>query len=119
MDKVLVDAPCTNSGVIGKRPEVKDRVNGKVVRRLARLQYNLLSNAAQFLKVGGALIYSTCSILPQENEEVVTAFLADYSNFVLEPAKDFTPLGDNYLKVLPGEYHTDGVFAVRLKKVKQ
>jgi 16S rRNA (cytosine967-C5)-methyltransferase len=118
MDKVLVDAPCTNSGVIGKRPEVKDRVNGKVVRRLAKLQYDLLSRAAQFLNIGGSLIYSTCSILPQENEEVVTAFLADHSNFILEPAKDFVSFGDSYLKVLPGEYHTDGIFAARLKKIK-
>lgn len=118
MDKVLIDAPCTNSGVIAKRPEVKDRVNSKVIRRLAKLQYDLLSNAAKFLKVGGSLIYSTCSILPQENEEVVAAFLADHSNFVFEPAKEFAPLGNEYLKVLPGEHHTDGVFAARVKKIK-
>ncbi len=116
VDKVLVDAPCSNSGVIAKRPEVKERVNGKVIRRLAKLQYDLISNAAKFLRVGGSLVYSTCSILPQENEEVVALFLEDHPNFVVEPAKDFTSIGDTYLKVLPGEYYTDGIFAARLKK---
>lgn len=119
VDKVLVDAPCSNAGVVAKRPEVKERVNQKVIRRLAKLQYDLLDNAAKFLKVGGSLIYSTCSILPQENEEVVEIFLTTHPNFMLEPARDFTPVGNNYLKVLPGEYHTDGVFAARLKKTAE
>lgn len=118
IDKVLVDAPCSNSGVIAKRPEVKERVNNKVIRRLAKLQYDLISNAATFLKVGGSLIYSTCSILPQENEEVVDLFLSNYPNFVVEPASNFTPIGETYLKVMPGDYSTDGIFAARLKKTE-
>lgn len=118
IDKVLVDAPCSNSGVIAKRPEVKERVNNKVIRRLAKLQYDLISNAAKFLKVGGSLIYSTCSILPQENEEVVDLFLSNYPNFVVEPASNFTPIGETYLKVMPGDYSTDGIFAARLKKTE-
>jgi 16S rRNA (cytosine967-C5)-methyltransferase len=118
IDKVLVDAPCSNSGVIAKRPEVKERVNNKVIRRLAKLQYDLISNAAKFLKVGGSLIYSTCSILPQENEEVVDLFLSNYPNFVVEPASNFTPVGETYLKVIPGDYSTDGIFAARLKKTE-
>lgn len=118
IDKVLVDAPCSNSGVIAKRPEVKERVNNKVIRRLAKLQYDLISNAATFLKVGGSLIYSTCSILPQENEEVVDLFLSNYPNFVVEPASNFTPIGETYLKVMPGDYCTDGIFAARLKKTE-
>ena len=118
VDKVLVDAPCTNAGVIAKRPEVKDRVNKKVVTRLAKLQYDLLTNAAKFLRVGGSLIYSTCSILPDENEDVVALFLKDNPNFVIEPAKKFVPQGDEFLKVLPCDHNTDGVFAARLKKVE-
>lgn len=116
MDKVLVDAPCTNSGVVAKRPEVKDRVNKKVVARLARLQYDLLVNAGTFLKPGGILVYSTCSILPRENEEIIEEFIKDYPEFEIEPAKDFVPVGDQYLKVLPGEYNTDGMFGARLRK---
>ncbi len=116
VDKVLVDAPCTNAGVIAKRPEVKDRVNKKVVTRLAKLQYDLLKNAATFLKKGGSLIYSTCSILPDENEDVVALFLKDNPNFEIEPAKDFISQGREFLKVLPCDYNTDGVFAARLKK---
>ncbi len=116
VDKILVDAPCTNAGVIAKRPEVKDRVNKKVVTRLAKLQYDLLSNAATLLRKGGSLIYSTCSILPDENEEVIALFLKDNPNFAIEPAKKFTPLGNEFLKILPCDYNTDGVFAARLKK---
>lgn len=116
MDKVLIDAPCSNSGVIAKRPEVKERVNNKVIKRLARLQLDLISNAATFLKIGGSLIYSTCSILPEENEDVIELFIKKHPDFSIEPANLFTPIGDTYLKVLPGTYYTDGVFAARLKK---
>jgi 16S rRNA (cytosine967-C5)-methyltransferase len=116
MDKVLIDAPCSNSGVIAKRPEVKERVNSKVIKRLAKLQYELVSNAATFLKIGGSLVYSTCSILPEENESVVEQFVKNNPNFVAEPASLFTPIGDTYMKVLPGTFYTDGVFAARLKK---
>jgi len=118
IDKILIDAPCSNSGVIAKRPEVKDRVNSKVIKRLAKLQYDLISNAATFLKVDGSLVYSTCSILPEENEDVIELFIKNNPNFMVEPASSFTPIGDTYLKVLPGTYYTDGVFAARLKKVK-
>uniref|UniRef100_A0A7C6AFB6 16S rRNA (cytosine(967)-C(5))-methyltransferase n=1 Tax=candidate division WOR-3 bacterium TaxID=2052148 RepID=A0A7C6AFB6_UNCW3 len=117
-DKVLVDAPCTNSGVIAKRPEVKERVNKKVLARLSNLQFNLLSNAASFLRVGGSIVYSTCSILPRENEELIEKFLNENKNFELEPAKEFIPSADSYLKILPGFYNTDGVFAARLKRIK-
>jgi 16S rRNA (cytosine967-C5)-methyltransferase len=118
VDKVIVDAPCSNSGVVAKRPEVKERVNLKVLKRLARLQYDLIENAARFLKVGGALIYSTCSILPQENEDVIAQFLERHKNFVLDPAKEYVPMADAYLKVLPSQFYTDGMFAARVKKIK-
>lgn len=118
VDKVLVDSPCSNSGVIAKRPEVKDRVNAKVIKRLAQLQFDLLDNASRFLKVGGCLIYSTCSILPSENEEVIEQFLKYHPEFTVEPASEFTPINNVYLKVLPGEHNTDGVFAARLKKTE-
>lgn len=116
-DKVLVDAPCTNSGVIAKRPEVKERVNKKVLARLANLQFDLLSNAATFLRIGGSIVYSTCSILPRENEEVIERFLSENKNFELEPARGFIPSAELYLKILPGFYNTDGIFAARLKRV--
>jgi len=118
MDKILVDAPCSNSGVIAKRPEVKERVNPKVIKRLNRLQFDLLDNADQFLRVGGSLIYSTCSILPQENENLIALFLETHENFELEPANDYTPIGEQFLKILPGDFYTDGIFAARMKKTK-
>ncbi|MEO0141780.1 MAG: 16S rRNA (cytosine(967)-C(5))-methyltransferase RsmB [candidate division WOR-3 bacterium] len=116
-DKILVDAPCSNSGVIAKRPEVKERVNKRVISRLHNLQCDLLENAAKFLKPKGVLVYSTCSILPKENEEVIRKFLANHKDFELEEARNYLPMADQYLKILPGFYNTDGVFAARLKKI--
>jgi len=117
-DKVLIDAPCSNSGVIAKRPEVKDRVNPKVIKRLAKLQFDLLDNTSKFLKPGGYLIYATCSILPDENERVIEAFLENHPDFIVDPAANYVSFAEKYLKVLPGQNNTDGVFAVRLKKAE-
>lgn len=116
VDKVLIDSPCSNSGVIAKRPEVKDRVKKEVLARLVRLQLQLLENGARMLRPGGTLVYSTCSILPQENEEVIEAFLGANAGFSVEPAGPLVACGDRFLKVLPNQRTTDGVFAARLRK---
>ncbi|MEO0189646.1 MAG: 16S rRNA (cytosine(967)-C(5))-methyltransferase RsmB, partial [candidate division WOR-3 bacterium] len=68
--------------------------------------------------VGGSIVYSTCSILPRENEELIERFLKENENFILEVAKEFIPSAELYLKILPGFHNTDGVFAARLKRVK-
>lgn len=72
-DAALVDAPCSNTGVLGRRPEVRWRLKPEDVRELVPLQVRLLVTAARQLKPGGVLVYSTCSIEPEENEEVVTS----------------------------------------------
>ena len=82
-DAVLVDAPCSNTGVLAKRVEVRHRICPEAVQKLAQTQRELLEKAAAFVKPGGRICYSTCSIQRQENQDVVAAFLADRSDFTL------------------------------------
>lgn len=83
-DAVLLDAPCSNSGVLARRPEVRFRITPKKICELAQIQTQLLNLAASSVKPGGRICYSTCSILSQENNEVVIAFIKKYPNFSLE-----------------------------------
>jgi 16S rRNA (cytosine967-C5)-methyltransferase len=83
-DAVLVDAPCSNTGVLGKRPEVRWRIHPRDIAELAALQQRLLRVAADRVKPGGRLVYSTCSMEPEENEGVVAALLDDRFDLRLE-----------------------------------
>ncbi|MGB8227033.1 MAG: transcription antitermination factor NusB [Sedimentisphaerales bacterium] len=83
-DAVLLDAPCSNSGVLARRPEVRFRITPKKICELAQIQTQLLNLAASLVKPGGRICYSTCSILSQENNEVVTNFLTKHHKFSLE-----------------------------------
>ncbi len=73
-DGVILDAPCSNTGVLRRRPDAKWRLSGEDISRSAAVQLSLLSRAAGFVKPGGRLIYNTCSLEPEENEEVVDKF---------------------------------------------
>ena len=90
-DAVLVDVPCSNTGVIGKRPEVRTRLMPRDIEELARLQQNLLRNAAQRVKPGGRLVYSTCSIEQQENVSVIRSLLDLSTEFTLIETREFIP----------------------------
>lgn len=90
-DAVLVDVPCSNTGVIGKRAEVRTRLRERDIEDLARLQLGLLRSAASRVKPGGRLVYSTCSIEPQENTGVVNALLESTSDFSLEEIREMVP----------------------------
>lgn len=82
-DAVLLDAPCSNSGVLGRRPDARFRITPEDVSACARFQLPLLNEAAKFLKPDGRLVYSTCSIDPEENAQVIAAFLEANKNFTL------------------------------------
>jgi 16S rRNA (cytosine967-C5)-methyltransferase len=73
-DRILVDAPCSGTGTLGRNPEIKWRTTVDDVQRFPGLQRQILANAVQYLKPGGRLVYSTCSLEPEENEEVVAGF---------------------------------------------
>ena len=83
-DAVLLDVPCSNTGVLARRPEVRYRLNAKVLNSFAKIQGELLKLAAALIKKGGKICYSTCSILQQENSDVVNAFIKQRSEFSLE-----------------------------------
>ncbi len=83
-DAVLLDAPCSNTGVIRRRPDVKWRLNPESIVTAADLQLKLLHNAARLVREGGRLVYSTCSLEPEENEGVIRRFLAEHPEYTLE-----------------------------------
>ena len=103
-DAVLVDAPCSNTGVLGKRPEARWRISPDDIRELAKLQRRLLRTAAERLKPDGRLVYSTCSIEPEENEGSIADLLTHRSDVLLEEQRLF----------LPGQ-PADGGFAALLR----
>lgn len=90
-DAILLDAPCTNTGVLGKRLEARWRIKPNDVTELSALQARLLSQAAKRLKSGGRILYSTCSLEPEENELVVRQFLSSRSDFSLTAERTFLP----------------------------
>lgn len=106
-DRVLVDAPCSNTGVMRRRVDLRWRVSPEEISRLRQTQLDLLKDAATKLKPGGVLVYSTCSLEPEENSEVVNGFLFEHNHFKLETERQLLPFADN----------VDGAFVARLKKL--
>lgn len=105
-DRVLVDAPCSNTGVLRRRADLRWRIEEREIARLAVLQGKLLASAAKFTKSRGVLVYSTCSLEPEENESVVEAFLAAHPGFTMETTRSLFPPRDDM----------DGAFVARLRK---
>jgi 16S rRNA (cytosine967-C5)-methyltransferase len=123
-DAILLDAPCSATGTFRRHPEVLYRASAAVIAGSADLQARLLTRAAQWLNPGGALVYSVCSLEPQEGEQAIEAFLAANANFVIDaPAPgelpEFAGHGSaGWVRILPGlleaEGGLDGFFMVRL-----
>ncbi len=122
-DRVLVDAPCSGMGTLRRNPDVKWRQHEADIGQLNEKQNAILDSAARLLKVGGRLVYATCSLLEQENEAVVNQFLIARPNFKLVPMKAVLeeqkiPLEmEDYLKLMPHIHQTDGFFAAVLERV--
>ena len=121
-DRVLLDAPCSGTGVLAKRADLRWRRTPEELRQLAALQGELLDAAAGLVAPGGLLVYSTCSIEQEENEQQVAAFLARQPGYELEavPAGTGVPpqclAPDGCLRMLPHVHGTDGAFAARLRR---
>jgi len=103
-DRILVDAPCSNTGAMRRRVDVRWRIRPQEIARLQTLQLELLANAAVQLKPGGVLVYSTCSLEPEENHDVVENFIAHDPTMRLESER----------QLLPFEDHVDGAYVARL-----
>ncbi len=120
LDAVLLDVPCTGTGTFRRHPDARWRLRRSDLALLAASQAELLRAAADSVAPGGLLVYSTCSLEPEENDEQVDAFLADHHDFVEEaPPPGTVPatvLDGHRLRVLPQKHGTDGSFAVRLRK---
>ena len=117
-DVVLVDAPCSGLGVIRKKPDIRYK-DEKQLMELPDIQLAILKNTSTYVKAGGTLLYSTCTILERENKDVITAFLADNPQFKLEPFTLPTPVGeakDGMITLLPHLHGTDGFFICKLRK---
>ncbi len=124
MDAVLLDAPCTGLGVLTEKPDLKYRLREADIPAIAAVQKALLSNLCRFVKPGGTLVYSTCSILPEENEMQVRAFLEAHPEFSLLPLPDSYPQAIREQQGAAGLQlyaHRDGVegfFIARMRRAK-
>ena len=118
MDTVIADVPCSGLGIIRKKPDIRYK-NLKELEDLPALQLKILETQASYVRPGGALLYSTCTVLKRENEDVVSAFLAAHGEFTTEPLPlpDVFPKNETgMLTLIPGEYDTDGFFICRLRR---
>lgn len=123
-DRVLVDAPCSGLGTLRRNPDLKWRQQPKDVEELTVKQTNILARASKLVKAGGRLIYATCSLLRDENEQIAEAFLQLNPEFRLVSANSILAQQEidldtgEYLKLLPHLHQTDGFFAAVFEKVK-
>ncbi|MCK4403618.1 MAG: 16S rRNA (cytosine(967)-C(5))-methyltransferase RsmB [candidate division Zixibacteria bacterium] len=121
VDKILIDAPCSALGTLGRNPDARWRKQKEDPSRLQKLQLEILSNAAELLKDGGILVYSTCTITPEENEQVIEKFLEQRKDFRVAEGSHFVDFGvvdqNGMVRTLPHVHKMDGSFACRLEKV--
>ena len=127
-DKILLDVPCLGLGVLRRKPDIKWQKSKEDIEEITKTQKQILENCSQYLKNGGELVYSTCSILKQENDNIINEFLNEHKEFYTEKInikknnkiqnKDFFEkyiTNDNYLQVYQNN-ETDGFFICKMKK---
>lgn len=121
-DRVLVDAPCSGLGTLSKKPDIKWKRDLLDIKKLNPIQEDLLNKAAEMVKVGGAVVYSTCTIEPEENYGVVKKFLSEHEDFRLDDASAYVDKtivdGNGCIQSLPHRDKMDGAFSARLVRTK-
>jgi 16S rRNA (cytosine967-C5)-methyltransferase len=123
LDAILIDAPCSGTGVLRRNPDAKWKISSEMVREMAEKQKRLLRHYAPLLKPGGRLVYATCSLLAEENEKVVEAFLDEHHEFHLSDAAEILQRYDlakfaagGYVRLSPHTHGCDGFFAAVLER---
>ena len=118
-DYVLTDVPCSGIGIIRKKPDIRYK-DEEEIKMLPELQLSILKNSARYVKQGGCLLYSTCTILPEENCEVVRKFLEENNSFVEEKEYFDIPCEENLygITLLPHLGRTDGFYMCKLRRIK-
>ena len=115
-DRVLCDVPCSGFGVLGKKPELRYK-DPSVSAPLPDIQLAILENASRYVKKGGRLVYSTCTVFPEENGDNVKRFLRKHGDFELTPfSVGALHANEGMITLLPDEYPTDGFFIAVLTK---
>lgn len=121
-DRILVDVPCSGLGTLRKKPDIKWKRDRGDIRKLSATQSELLDNAAKLLKVGGYLVYSTCTIEPEENYEIISAFLQKNPDFELTSANDIfnkDVVDENgCIQTYTNKHKIDGSFAAKIKRIR-
>jgi 16S rRNA (cytosine967-C5)-methyltransferase len=125
-DAVLIDAPCSGLGIIRHKPDIKWRRAEKDIGELLQIQRQILDTCSLYVKPRGVLIYSTCTINPDENQNMVNSFLNDHSDFILDDVYQKLPHalsasrdnGDKWVQFYPNEDKIDGFFVARMLKVR-
>ena len=118
MDAVIADVPCSGYGIIRKKPDIRYK-DPDTMQELPGLQLQILRNQARYVRPGGLLLYSTCTLVRKENEGVVEKFLKENTDFVTEPLPLPAVFPENtsgMLRLVPGQYDTDGFFICRLRR---
>jgi 16S rRNA (cytosine967-C5)-methyltransferase len=126
VDAILLDAPCSATGIYRRHPDVLHRVRPRAIAELAQGQKAMLARAGGWLKPGGSMVYSVCSLEPEEGEQVLEAFLAARRDFELDPIEASEtpaemPPNNGILRILPGTFSegggADGFFIARLRRI--
>jgi 16S rRNA (cytosine967-C5)-methyltransferase len=115
-DRILLDAPCSATGVIRRHPDIRWLRKSADIEVLEALQYKILTNLWRTLKTGGTLLYATCSVLPVENKAQISRFLQEYSDAQLLPIHSGESIEQPGQQILPGEQQMDGFYYARLLK---
>lgn len=124
LDAILLDAPCSGTGVMAQKPDLKLRLKPEDVTAMAQTQAQLLETLCHYLRVGGALVYSTCSLLPEENAGQVEAFLSRHPEYVMDALPQGVPesLRNRQtafgLQILPGQEGLEGFFIAKMRRVR-
>ncbi|MEK6692901.1 MAG: methyltransferase domain-containing protein, partial [Nitrospirota bacterium] len=119
-DRILVDAPCSDLGVLRRHPEGKWRKKEGIIKEFRRIQSAIIKSVSSLLKQGGKIVYSTCSTEPEEGENVIENFLKENPDFYLDDPSSNLPagvMGKGFLRVYPHIHGTDGFFAARIGRV--